>query len=131
MKTPLTLIALGLGLAAFAAQAEAGPAPVQTADASQQERIALNNQQAAFAQHQLAQDAANQRAYEMAVATRKAEIHRQHAAYEAALRRHADEVQAYNIATRQWQQDVAACKSGDASKCANRPQAVGAQHSSR
>lgn len=66
-------------------------------------RAQLNAEHSAVARQQLDQNAANQKAYDDAVKARDAEIARVNAAYEAAMKK--------------WQEDVAACKAGDTTRC--------------
>lgn len=82
----------------------------------------LNREQAAFAARQLTENAAAKKAFEEAVAARAATIARQQADYAAALAAHAAEVEQrareHAAAMEKWRADVAACKAGDRSRCA-------------
>jgi fused signal recognition particle receptor len=84
-------------------------------------RERLNREQAAFAQRQLAENAAAKAAFEQATADRAATIARQQAEYEAQVAAVEAEKQrrerAYAAALEKWQADVAACKAGDVSRC--------------
>ncbi|SHN60663.1 hypothetical protein [Erythrobacter sanguineus] len=118
------------GLAAQSAQSGDQPSgnpisiPVTPAQARAEVALTrrLNREQAAFAERQLAENAAAKRAREAAVAERAATIARQQSEYEAALAsfeseraRHARE---HAAAMAQWRADVEACKAGDISRCA-------------
>lgn len=74
-------------------------------------RERLNREQAAFAQKQLAENAAAKAAFEKATADREATIAAQ--AAEAARKQ-----REYEAAMAKWRADVEACKNGDRSRCA-------------
>lgn len=118
------------GLAAQVAQANepasATPISIPVTPAQVRAEIAererLNREQAAFAERQLAENAAAKRAYEAAVAARAQTIARQQAEYEAALAAvEAEKVRRereHEAAMTRWRADVEACKAGDISRCA-------------
>ena len=103
--------------------------PVTLEQAMQEEvdRERLNREQAAFAQRQLAENAASQAAHDRAVAEREAIIARQRAEQEAAEAAWQAEVQQrerayqdYEDAMARWRAqvaDVEACNAGDRSRC--------------
>jgi hypothetical protein len=80
-------------------------------------RSALNREQAANAQRQLAQNAASRQAFEDAQAARDAQIARDQQSYEAEKARLAAE---HDAAMAQWRDDVAACRAGDRTRCRHR-----------
>jgi predicted methyltransferase len=102
-------IATILALAA-APMAAAKPQPASQAAAPvptvtpEEQRALLNAEQSAAARAQLDQNTANQKAFDDATKARDAEIARVKAEYEAAVKK--------------WEEDVAACKAGDAMRCA-------------
>lgn len=119
MSIPRTALTLGLaGLAMLAptpaafGEPPAPPAPDASPTATPEEqRIEANNAQLKFAQDQLAQNAANQKAYDDAIKANEETVAAQKAA--------ADKAQAdYEAAMKKWQEDVEACKAGDATRCA-------------
>ena len=81
----------------------AAPVPVPTATPEEQ-RARLNAEQSAAARAQLDQNTANQQAFDDATKARDMEIARVKAEYEAAVKK--------------WEEDVAACKAGDTTRCA-------------
>lgn len=103
---PLRLLALTAALLIAAPTAWA-----QDTDISPEEqRAILNREQGEFAQRQLEENAANQRAYEDAVKAREIEIKRQEEEY-------AQRQREYEEAMERWRADVAACKAGDVRRC--------------
>ncbi len=112
MKTFIAIAALSLCLATTA-QAQMDQSQ------SQAERAALNSQQAAAAQQQLAQNAASQQAYDDAEATRTALIADENAEYDVAMHAQHENVREYHRALREWHADVMACQAGDHSRCAH------------
>lgn len=98
MQSFKAVMALAVFLAASTVQAH------PTAASPQEARAALNREQAEFARHQLAQNAANRVAYEEAVKSRADEIQHNQSAYQDAMTR--------------WRADVAACQAGNVSHCA-------------
>jgi hypothetical protein len=133
---PALTAAVALVLTALAAPSQAAPQsgpsgnpvsiPVtpEQARAEVEETRRLNREQAAFAERQLAENAAAKRAYEEAVAERAANIARQQAEYEAALAAHRSEREQrereHARTMERWRADVAACEAGDWSRCARR-----------
>lgn len=81
------------------------PEPAVVAAPTDEElRAKANADQAKAAADQNAQNAANQQAYQDAIKARDAEIARQKAEHDAAMKK--------------WEEDVAACNAGDAARCA-------------
>ncbi len=86
-------------------------------------RAELNSQQAAFAQHQLDENAANRRKFEEAEQARIDKINRDQAAF--AQRQAAYEADKARLehdheeAMARWRADVAACKAGHLDHCAH------------
>lgn len=131
MAAALALACLSApGLAARVAQGGDQPpdnpvsVPVTPAQARAEVALTrrLNREQAAFAERQLAENAAAKRAYEAAVAERAALMARQQAEYEAALAAVAAErlrrEREHEAAMARWRADAEACKAGDISRCA-------------
>jgi hypothetical protein len=111
-----------LALVPLAAAAQDKPKPGAAAETPEQERARLNREQADFAARQQAENAANQRAFDQAVADREATIARQaaeaaaaKAAYDAEVARAAA---AHEAEMARWRADVAACEAGNISRCA-------------
>jgi hypothetical protein len=90
MKTVSVVLAASLCLSPVVAHAAQGWGE------GPQARAELNRQQAAFAERQLEQNAANLRAYQMAVAARAATIRAQQQAYQARLAGYHQEMQAWH-----------------------------------
>lgn len=85
--------------------AAAAPAPAQPPAPTDAELLAkANAEQAKAAADQNAQNAANQQAYQDAVKARDAQIARTKAEHDASMKK--------------WEEDVAACKAGDRTRCA-------------
>lgn len=80
-------------------------------------RAALNRQQAQDAQRQLADNAASRSASEAAALAREDQIRSDQAAWEAEKSRLAMD---HAAAMDQWRADVAACRSGDRTRCRHR-----------
>lgn len=78
----------------------------------EEQRAALNREQAEFAQRQIEENAARQRAYEDHVKAREIEISSQQDEAARLQREH-------DAAMQRWREDVAACKAGDKRRCAS------------
>lgn len=105
-------------LAVFAAFAFGLSAPslAEPADGEipiEQQRAALNREQADFARRQIEENAANQRAYEDQVKAREIEIASQQDETARQQREH-------EAAMQRWRDDVAACQAGDKRRCAGK-----------
>ncbi|MEO5707537.1 MAG: hypothetical protein ABIT10_11920 [Alteraurantiacibacter sp.] len=106
------------GLALAQDKPKPGAAQVETVE---DERARLNREQADFAARQLAENDANRRAYEEAVAEREATIVDQAAASAAAKAAYDAQVAraaaAHAAEMARWRADVAACEAGNYSRC--------------
>ena len=111
------ICATAFSLGATASQALAA------APSDEARRAELNSEQADFAQHQLEENAANRRTYDEAVQARLDAIQRDQSAY---AQRQADYEaekarmeREHEEAIARWRADVAACKAGNADRCAH------------
>lgn len=111
---------LGLAVALFtvclpaATLASTPPEPTYGQSSPEAARAALNRQQAQDAQRQLADNAASAAASQAATLAREDQIRSDQAAWEAEKARLAAD---HAAAMDQWRADVAACRSGDRSRC--------------
>ena len=90
------------------------PRPAWTQEeaiSAEEQRAALNREQAEFARLQIEENEANQRAYEDAVKAREIEIQSRQEEYARLLQRHEE-------AMKRWRAQVAACNAGDKRGCA-------------
>ena len=103
--TLIAAVAFGLAVPALAQDQDTIPSP-------EERRAVLNREQAEFAQRQIEENAASQRAYEDAVRAREIEIQSLQEHHERQRQRHEE-------AMERWRADVAACNAGDKRRCAS------------
>lgn len=113
---PVRVALLPLILLAAPVQAAPGepPEPTYSYPTPEAARAAINRDEATKARRQLEENAANLRAFEAAQAAREEQIRSDQAAWEAEKARLAEE---HEAAMEQWRADVAACRSGDRTRC--------------
>jgi hypothetical protein len=117
---PSLTLALSIGSLLCAPLAGAKPVtsePTYGQATPEAARAALNRQQALDAQRQLADNAASLSANQAAEIAREDQIKSDQAAWEAEKARLASE---HAAAMALWREDVAACRSGDRTRCRHR-----------
>ncbi|MEW9854446.1 hypothetical protein [Novosphingobium sp. M1R2S20] len=109
------ILAAAVGVLATPLAAEP-PEPTYGTSIPEEARAKLNREQAESAQRQLEENAASKRAYEEAEYEREEQMRRDLEAYEQEKKRLAKE---HAAAMDVWRADVAACRSGDRTRCAS------------
>lgn len=119
---PAAMLALTLPAALAAEPAPApGAAPAVTPE---EQRAALNTEQAHKAQQQVDENVArelNNRDNAANTAARQREYQEASRRYEAARAQYDAQVAQYKADYAKWQADVAACQAGDKTRCAKQP----------
>ena len=119
---PAAMLVLALPAALSAEPAQApGDAPTMTPE---EQRAALNAEQAQKAQQQVDENVArelNNRDNAANTAARRREYQEASRRYEAARAQYDAQVAQYKADYAKWQADVAACQAGDKTRCAKQP----------
>jgi hypothetical protein len=125
ISVAMVALALPVALGASPAQPGAEPAPSASPSISPEEqRAALNTEQAHKAQQQVDENVArelNNRDAAKNASERQREFQEASQRYEAARAQHDAQVTRYQADYAKWQADVAACQAGDKTRCAKQP----------